>query len=45
MRALALMAVGQTDEALTQFVALYENAPESPWGKLAALHLEPAEGQ
>ncbi|MEO8613320.1 MAG: hypothetical protein ABI690_35845, partial [Chloroflexota bacterium] len=40
-RALALEALGQDDEALKEYVTIYEAAPESAWGRLARLHLEP----
>jgi hypothetical protein len=39
-RALALEALGRDDEALAEYVAIYEAAPESAWGMLAALHFE-----
>lgn len=39
-RALALEALGRDDEALEVYVAIYQAAPESAWGMLAALHLE-----
>ncbi|MBE0690608.1 MAG: hypothetical protein IH587_10860, partial [Anaerolineae bacterium] len=38
-RALALEALGRPDEALAEYVAIYEAAPESGWGMLAALHI------
>jgi|GEM_PF-2394363 len=40
-RALMLEALDRPDEALTEYVALYETAPESAWGLLAALHFDP----
>jgi hypothetical protein len=39
-RALALEALGREDEALAAYVALYQAAPDSPWGLLAVLHVE-----
>ena len=39
-RALALEALNRPDEALAEYIAIYEAAPESAWGMLAALHLE-----
>jgi hypothetical protein len=42
-RALTLEAVNRPDEAQTEYVAIYEAAPESAWGMLAALHLERGE--
>lgn len=42
-RALALEALNRPDEALAEYVAIYEAAPESAWGQLAALHLERVE--
>lgn len=44
-RALALEALGRTDEALAEYIAIYEAAPESAWGMLAALHLEVVDGE
>jgi hypothetical protein len=43
MRGLALEALNRPDEALAEYVAIYEAAPESAWGMLARLHLERAE--
>lgn len=40
-RALALEALNRPDEALADYIAIYTTAPDSAWGKLAALHLEP----
>ncbi|MCC6615121.1 MAG: hypothetical protein IT320_16710 [Anaerolineae bacterium] len=40
-RAFILEAIGRPDEALAEYIALYENAPDSAWGSMAALHLEP----
>ena len=37
-RALALESLGRADEALAEYVAIYEAAPNSAWGMLAALH-------
>ncbi len=39
-RALALEALGRDAEALAEYVTIYEIAPESAWGMLAALYLE-----
>lgn len=39
-RALALEFLNRPDEALAEYVVIYEAAPESVWGQLAALHLE-----
>lgn len=41
-RALALEALGRDDAALAEYVSIYEGAPESAWGMLAALHFEVA---
>lgn len=38
--ALALEALNRPDEALAEYFAIYEAAPESAWGMLAALHFE-----
>lgn len=43
-RALTLELMGRTDEALAEYIAIYEAAPESAWGMLAALHLEVVDG-
>lgn len=40
-RAMALEALNRTEEALAQYIVIYEAAPDSAWGMLAALHLEP----
>ncbi|HEX2908456.1 MAG TPA: tetratricopeptide repeat protein [Phototrophicaceae bacterium] len=40
-RALALEALNRPDEALAEYVAIAEAAPDSAWAKLAALHFEP----
>jgi hypothetical protein len=42
-RALALEALDRPDEALAEYVAIYESVPESAWGMLAALHFERGE--
>ncbi len=42
-RALTLEALNRPDEALAEYVAIYEAAPESAWGMLAALHFEKVE--
>ena len=42
-RALALEALERPDEALAEYIAVYERSPESAWGVLAALHLESVE--
>lgn len=42
-RALTLEALNRPDDALAEYVAIYEAAPESAWGLLAALHLERVE--
>ncbi len=39
-RALALEALNRSDEALAEYVTIYEAAPDSAWGMLAELHLE-----
>ncbi|MEM9951690.1 MAG: tetratricopeptide repeat protein [Chloroflexota bacterium] len=41
--ALALEALNRPDEALAQYITIYESDPESAWGQLARLHLEAAE--
>ena len=38
-RALILESLDRFDEALADYVAIYEAAPESAWGMLAALHI------
>ncbi len=40
LRALALESLNRPAEALAEYVAIYTTAPDSAWGKLAALHLE-----
>jgi hypothetical protein len=40
-RAQALEMLDRPDEALAEYVAIYEAAPDSAWGMLATLHLEP----
>lgn len=42
--ALALEDLGRPDEALAEYVAIYEAAPETGWGMLAGLHLAPVGG-
>jgi tetratricopeptide (TPR) repeat protein len=39
-RAITLDLMQQSDDTLTQYLAIYEAAPESAWGMLAALHLK-----
>jgi tetratricopeptide (TPR) repeat protein len=39
-RGYILEMLDRPDEALTEYIAIYEAAPESGWGMLAALHLE-----
>jgi len=39
-RALALEALNRPDEALAEYIEIFQAAPESVWGQLAALHLE-----
>jgi tetratricopeptide (TPR) repeat protein len=39
-RALTLELMRRTDEALAEYVTIYDAAPESAWGMLAALHFE-----
>jgi tetratricopeptide (TPR) repeat protein len=41
LHALALEALNRPDDALAEYVALYQAAPDSAWGRLAALHFEP----
>lgn len=41
--ALVLESRNRPDEALAEYIAIYEAAPESAWGMLAALHLERVE--
>jgi hypothetical protein len=41
-RALALELLDRPDEALAEYLTIYEDAPESAWGTLAALHFEAA---
>jgi hypothetical protein len=38
--AISFEALNRPDDALAQYVAIYEAAPDSSWGILAALHLE-----
>ncbi|MCC6612438.1 MAG: hypothetical protein IT320_03110 [Anaerolineae bacterium] len=42
LRALVLEQLNRPDEALADYIAVFETAPESGWGRLAALHLEAA---
>jgi hypothetical protein len=42
-RGLRLKALDRPDEALAEYVGIYEDAPESAWGMLAALHFEAAD--
>lgn len=41
LTALAVEALERPDEALAEYIALYEAAPDSTWGMLAALHISP----
>ncbi|MBZ0310371.1 MAG: hypothetical protein K8I82_30195 [Anaerolineae bacterium] len=43
-KALILQAANRPDEALAEYVTIYEAAPESAWGMLAALHIEKGDG-
>ena len=43
-QALRFEAENRPDEALAEYVSIYEAAPESAWGMLARLHLEPSTG-
>lgn len=43
-RALTYEFMGRTDDALAEYIAIYEAMPNSAWGMLAALHFEPIEG-
>ncbi|MCB0257430.1 MAG: hypothetical protein KDI55_27215, partial [Anaerolineae bacterium] len=43
-RALALERLDYPEWALEDYVAIVELAPDSPWAMLAALHLEPIDG-
>jgi hypothetical protein len=38
--AMILEALKWPDDALAEYVALYRAAPDSAWGRLAALHVE-----
>ena len=40
LAALTFEALDRTDEALAEYIAIYEAAPDSAWGTLAALHFE-----
>jgi tetratricopeptide (TPR) repeat protein len=42
-RAFILEALNRPNEALAEYVAIYEAAPESAWGQIAALHFERVE--
>jgi hypothetical protein len=44
LRALALEALNRPDDALAEYIAIYESVPDSAWGLLAALHLETING-
>ncbi len=39
-RAFVLKKLNRPDEALTEYLAILESAPDSAWGMLAALHVE-----
>ena len=39
-RALTLELSGRSDEALAEYIAIIDTAPDSAWGMLAALHVE-----
>ena len=39
----AVSYLDRPDEALTEYVSIYEAMPDSAWGMLAALHLEKVE--
>ena len=39
-RALAYEYLNRPDEALAEYITIYESAPESAWGMLARLHLD-----
>jgi hypothetical protein len=39
-KARLLQEAGRDNEALTEYIAIYESSPESIWGKLAALYFE-----
>jgi hypothetical protein len=43
-RGLTLEALNRPDEALAEYVAIYQAAPDSAWGKLARLHLDCVKG-
>lgn len=45
LAALTFEALDRPSEALAEYVAIYEAAPESAWGMLAALHLEVIDGE
>lgn len=42
-RAFILEALNRSDEALAEYLAIYEAAPESAWGMLVSLHFETSE--
>ena len=42
-RGFILEMLNRSDEALAEYIAIYEAAPDSAWGMLAALHLEVVE--
>jgi hypothetical protein len=39
-RALTLELMGEFDDALAEYVTIYDDTPESAWGMRAALHFE-----
>lgn len=45
LAALTFEALDRPSEALAEYVAIYEAAPESAWGMLAALHLQVIDGE
>lgn len=45
LAALTFEALDRPDEALAEYIAIHEAAPESAWGILAALHLEVIDGE
>jgi hypothetical protein len=40
LRAVILESLGNSSEALADYINIYETGPNSTWGRLAALHLE-----
>ncbi|MDX1993602.1 MAG: hypothetical protein SF029_14535 [bacterium] len=40
MRAVALELLNQSEQALAEYDAIYQAAPDSAWGQLAALHVQ-----